>query len=247
MGTSILVIDDDVSTVETLQAILALDGYTVIPCTDPRSAQRLLHEHAPDLVLLDVMMPGLDGISLCLSIREHARREHARTPIIFLSAKFDPADRVIGLRVGADDYITKPYDADELLARIGSHLRRVRLTNDSPHAPCERFVYPGLELDDTVHAITVAGEPLDVTATEYRLLRVFLSRPNQVLSQKDLVDELHRQGVALQRHAIPVHLRRIRRKLEEVHGPADSITTVRGFGYRFSPPPLPTAPASRWR
>lgn len=232
MAASILVVDDDAALVDLIAAVLRSGGYRVIPCADPRRAQRLAVEHAPDVVILDVMMPGIDGISLCLALRERTR-----APIIFLSAKNDPADRAIALRIGGDDYLTKPFDTDELLARVDAQLRRSsRPTMPAQRPRDARIAYPGFVLDDQVHAVTVGERDLDLTATEYRILRALLAHPNRLMTREDLVEELDRQGADVEASAIPVHLRRLRRKIELARGPAASIITVRGFGYRFVPP-----------
>lgn len=232
MAATILVVDDDAALVDLIAAVLSAEGYRVIPCPDPRHAQRLAVEHDPELAILDVVMPGIDGISLC-----RALRERSRAPIIFLSAKDDPADRAIALRIGGDDYLTKPFETDELLARVGAHLRRAtRFAAPAPRPRDALLAYPGFVLDDQIHAVTVGGRELGVTATEYRILRVLLAHPNQVLTREDLVDELERQGAEIGASAVPVHLRRLRRKVGLAHGPTASITTVRGFGYRFVPP-----------
>ncbi len=239
--TLIMVVDDDAEIVSTLEKILKDEGYDVLSTTDPRSARSLIEAQQPDLIVLDVLMPGLDGISLCLAVREMSR-----VPILFLSGKSEPGDRAIGLRVGADDYISKPFDTDELLARIAAHLRRSHSVSKQPLPSSQRITFPGIVIDDYTHTVMIAGTLIDATATEYRILRVFLRHPNEVLSRDALVAELAREGADLETHSIPVHLRRLRHKIELAHGPVESIATVRGFGYRFTPPTDGRAVRAPW-
>ena len=174
MAQRILVVDDDRSIVKVLTAYLELSGYQVLPAYDGEMALQILRRERPDLVILDVMMPGRDGHEVTNLVR--ADKSLAATPIIMLTARVEDTDKIVGLELGADDYITKPFNAREVVARVKSLLRRVRL-DQSPNAAPHILTCGGLRLDLDQHTLTVDSAPVDLTRTEFNLLETFLSNP----------------------------------------------------------------------
>ena len=230
----VLIIDDDADTRDIVRQVLQQEAYTVTECSDGRIAVQKFREHRPDLVLLDVLMPGLDGINICLTIREESD-----VPIIFLSAKGEATDKAIGLRIGADDYLSKPFDMDELVARIRALLRRSRRrapeqaqANQGP-----RLEFPGLLIDLTKHDVEISGAVVDLTPIEFKLLVKLASEPNHLFTRDQLMQDVWDYEFLGKTRTVDVHIRRLRKKLEDANGPAQYITTVRGFGYRFNTPP----------
>jgi len=228
VAETVLVIDDDAQTLDVIQEVLREDGYSVTVCSDAKQALSAFKQTTPDVVLLDIMMPGLDGISICLQIREFSD-----VPIIFLSAKGQPTDKAIGLRLGADDYLGKPFDIDELSARVRAVLRRS--ATSAPVDTTQRLEYENLRIDLVKHEVEVSGKPVSLTPVEYKLLVKLASQPNQLFSRDQLVHDVWEYNFMGKTRTVDVHIRRLRKKLEDAGGPVDYITTVRGFGYRFSP------------
>lgn len=227
MPETILVIDDDDQTLNVVQQVLEDDGYQVATCADAKQAIKVFKQSNPDVVLLDIMMPGLDGISICLQIREMSD-----VPVIFLSAKGQPTDKVIGLRLGADDYLAKPFDIDELSARVRALLRRSR--SSTATGPLQMLRYDDLSIDLVKHEVEVHGEAVALTPVEYKLLVKLASQPNQLFSRDELVRDVWEYNFSGKTRTVDVHIRRLRKKLEDAGGPVDDVTTVRGFGYRFT-------------
>ncbi|MCL4509386.1 MAG: response regulator transcription factor [Chloroflexi bacterium] len=230
----VLIVDDDHDVREIVRRALELEGYVIYDCADGRQALDAFHRYQPDLVLLDVLMPGMDGINICLAIREESD-----VPIIFLSAKEQPSDKAIGLRIGADDYIGKPFDLDELAARVRALLRRARSAKaDLPHQEdsADRLIFPGIIIDLSRHDVEVNGKSLDLTPIEFRLLAKLASEPNRLFTRDQLMQDVWDHEFLGQTRTVDVHIRRLRKKLEDVRGPSQYINTVRGFGYRFSLP-----------
>jgi DNA-binding response OmpR family regulator len=229
----ILIVDDDPNTRNIVREVLDAEGYDVFECADGRLALDTFREVKPDLILLDVLMPGLDGISICLAIREESD-----VPLIFLSAKEHPSDKAIGLRIGADDYIGKPFDLDEFAARVRALLRRhQRRMSASPGIEtAERMEFPGLIIDMQRHDVLVNGVPVGLTPIEFKLLARMASEPNRLFTRDQLMQDVWDHDFSGQTRTIDVHIRRLRKKIDDVHGPAHYIITVRGFGYRFTLP-----------
>lgn len=230
----ILIIDDDADTRDIVRQVLQQEAYTVSECSDGRVAVQTFREHRPDLVLLDVLMPGLDGINICLTIREESD-----VPIIFLSAKGEATDKAIGLRIGADDYLAKPFDMDELVARIRALLRRAhrRAPEQAQGNQGPRLEFPGLLIDLTKHDVEISGAVVDLTPIEFKLLVKLASEPNHLFTRDQLMQDVWDYEFLGKTRTVDVHIRRLRKKLEDANGPAQYITTVRGFGYRFTTPP----------
>jgi len=220
----ILVVEDDDVLALTLRDDLELEGYTVEVVGDGATASARARTGQFDLILLDVMLPGRDGFEVCRDVR----RAGLRMPIILLTARAQEADKVLGLEIGADDYVTKPFSARELRARVKAALRRGVTT---PVADIERF--GDIELDLTRGEIRRAGAVLDVTPTEFRLLATLVKRRGQVLSRQRILDEGWGPGTFITDRVIDTHVANLRKKIEPEPSNPVFIVSVRGQGYRF--------------
>jgi len=221
----ILVVDDDEPVATSVCDLLREEGYAAKAVTDPRKAIETFTAFQPDLVILDVLMPSVDGISLCLQLRRESD-----VPVLFLSAKREPPDRVVGLRIGADDYIGKPFDSDELLARIGALLRRGRAPRDDGHGQLRfgRFVI------DLGSVQAIAGERhIPLTPTEFKLLRTLAHEPGRVFTRDDLLTTVWGYEPGSDTRLVDVHVGRLRKKLQDAEVSEVLIETSRGFGYRL--------------
>ncbi len=221
----ILVVEDEPTLATGLKDNLEVEGYTVEVVDEGDVALERILESRHDLVILDVMLPGRDGFSVC----REARAAGVRTPIIMLTAKGQEVDKVVGLELGADDYVTKPFSPRELLARIKAVLRRVQ--DDSKEGKVYRF--GDVIVDTGKFEVTRNGEKIDVTATEFKLLQVLLEHRGQVRTIDQLLDEVWGKDVFLTDRVIYTHLNNLRHKIEmDPHNP-EFLTGVRGVGYRF--------------
>lgn len=226
MAARILVVEDEAAIREMLSFVLEQQGFDVIEAENFDRAMAQLVEPYPDLILLDWMFPGGSGISLAKAIRRH---EHTRnTPIIMLTARGEEEDKLRGLEVGADDYITKPFSPKELVARIKAVLRRTM-----PTALEEVLEAQGLALDPVSHRVTLNDQPLSVGPTEFKLLHFFMAHPERVYSREQLLDHVWGTNVYVEDRTVDVHIRRLRKAIGG-HGHQDFVQTVRGAGYRFS-------------
>jgi two-component system OmpR family response regulator len=221
----ILVADDDGHIREVVRFALQQGGYDVVEARDGREACERLAEGGVDLVVLDIIMPEADGLEVCRRVRRTSS-----VPIIFLSSKDDELDRVLGLELGADDYLSKPFSPRELLARVRAILRRLR-EPPAPAAKAEVLRRGPLELDLGRHRCSWAGREVVLTVTEFALLQALLGAPGKVFSRDDLVDRAWGPGHAITDRTIDSHVRRIRQKLGALG--ADPIETVYGVGYRL--------------
>jgi DNA-binding response OmpR family regulator len=226
MGTTVLVVDDEPIVREVVVSYLRREGYRTLEAGDGDSARRLLEKEPPTLVVLDLMLPGTDGLELCRWIR--ARSE---LPVIMLTARGDEADRIVGLELGADDYVTKPFSPRELAARVRTVLRRT--ANDIPRA--ERLSFDGLDIDTRTREVTRKGEPLKLTAKEFDLLWFMANHARQVFSRDQLMDRVWGYEAALDTGTVTVHIRRLREKIEDEPSRPRFLQTVWGVGYRFNP------------
>jgi DNA-binding response OmpR family regulator len=223
---TVLVVDDEPIVREVVVRYLERDGYEALEADDVQSARDLLQRHSPSLVVLDIMLPGGDGLELCREIREGSE-----IPIIMLTARADEADRIVGLELGADDYVTKPFSPRELTARVRTVLRRsVPRPNGS-----ERLVFGELEIDGVTHEVFVRGESIRMTAKEFDLLSFLARHPRQVFSRQQLMDGVWGYEAAYDTGTVTVHIRRLREKIEADAARPRWIETVWGVGYRFSP------------
>jgi DNA-binding response OmpR family regulator len=221
----LLVVDDDEDIRALLRLILERAGYEVDEQADGRAALRAFHTGRHDLVLLDVTMPKLDGWEILERIRDLSE-----VPVLMLTARDSESDRVRGLRSGADDYVTKPFDRDELLARVEGLLRRAP-REDEPVSYSDSF----LQVDFVQRAASIEGRAVALTRLEYNLLEAFVRHPNQVLSQEQLLELAWEDPHAVSRDQVKLYVGYLRKKLGKI-GDASPIETVRGFGYRFRPP-----------
>lgn len=232
---SILLVDDDAQVREMLFEYLSGHGFHVSPAEDARAARALLAMHAPDLVLLDLTMPGEDGLSLARHLREHFD-----VGIIMVTASTSVVDRIVGLEIGADDYVAKPFDPRELLARIKSVLRRVRArkapAGAAGAAATQRVRVGACELDLDTHRLFAAdGSEIPLTHMEFDLLRVFATRPNRVLSRDDILNLTQNRDWDPFDRSVDIRIARLRRKVEPDPAQPRVIRTVRGAGYMFVP------------
>ena len=225
----LLIVDDDERIRGLLQKFLMRHGFLVSSARDAAHAERILSGLDFDLVVLDVMMPGEDGISFCKRLRE--TRD---LPILLLTAKNETDDRVAGLEAGADDYLAKPFEPKELLLRINSILRRVPATEPADVAP--KVLHLGALRYDVEKGSLWQGEiPVRLTATESQLMRIFSGAPGEAMSRAKLVEDLGRDGGQAQERAVDVQITRLRRKLEADPKQPRYLQTVRGAGYMLSP------------
>ena len=225
---TVLVIDDEKDLLELVRYNLEKEHLDVITASDGASGLEIGLKHKPDLVVLDLMMPGMNGLEVCKQLRADART--GRVPIIMLTAKAAETDKIVGLEMGADDYITKPFSVRELLARVRAVLRR-----SNPQQPAGDVIRRGpLVIDVTSHEVTWAGQRVQLTATEFRILEYLAGRPGRVLSRDDIIDAALGREASVFHRTIDVHMTALRKKL----GPGGShIETVRGFGYKWSDAP----------
>jgi two-component system, OmpR family, alkaline phosphatase synthesis response regulator PhoP len=221
---AILVIDDEKDLVELVSYNLQKEGFVVRFARDGESGLASAAGNPPDLVLMDLMMPGMDGLEVCRRLRADSRT--AAIPIIMLTAKSGESDRVVGLELGADDYVTKPFSPRELAARIKAVLRRV-----SPQTTPSTVIHRGdLTIDPTRCEVSCAGKGIVLTASEFRLLHFMATHPGQVFSRSDLIDGALGRDVSVVDRTIDVHVTGLRKKMGHS---GEWIETVRGFGYRF--------------
>lgn len=223
----IVAIEDEPDILEIVRYNLEKESYEFIGETDGEEGLNLIRRELPDLVLLDVMLPGIDGLEICRRLKyEAATRE---IPVIMVTARSEESDVVLGLEVGADDYLTKPFGPRELVARVRAVLRRGKVQLDGEDQT--RVVFDRLSIDPSRHEVVCDGRPLEMTATEFRLLYFLASNPGRVFSRQRLVKEAIGEDVYILDRNIDVHVRAIRKKLGEG---MDYILTVRGVGYRFA-------------
>jgi two-component system phosphate regulon response regulator PhoB len=223
---TILVVEDEAAIREMLNFSLGRAGFDVFEAADARQAQDMISQQVPDLILLDWMLPGTSGVDLAQKLRHNARTREL--PIILLTARGEEENKIKGLDAGADDYVTKPFSTQELIARIRAVLRRtVSPGNDDIIKAGE------LSLDTVSHRVLVQETPVDLGPTEFRLLHFFMSHAERVFSRSQLLDQVWGNNVYIEERTVDVHIRRLRRALEP-YGCDKYIQTVRGAGYRFS-------------
>lgn len=219
----VLLIEDEPSQRALLAYNLQAEGFEVVEAGDGEEGLLLVEEEAPDLILLDWMLPGLSGIEVCRRLK--TRTETRALPVIMLSARSEEVDRVRGLETGADDYMVKPYLLAELMARARAHLRRSR-----PVTVGERLEWQDIVLDAETHRVTRGEAMLKLGPTEFRLLTTFMERPGRVWSREQLLDRVWGRDIYVDTRTVDVHVGRLRKALT-VHGHEDPIRTVRGAGY----------------
>jgi DNA-binding response OmpR family regulator len=224
--TTVLVVDDEPIVREVVVSYLEREGYRTLEAGDGDRARELVEAESPNLVVLDVMLPGIDGLELCRWIRARSG-----LPVIMLTARGEEADRIVGLELGADDYVTKPFSPRELAARVRSVLRRS--TADAPEA--ERLVFDFLSIEARTREVSKNGVELQLTAKEFDLLWFLARHPRQVFSRDHLMDRVWGYESALDTGTVTVHVRRLREKIEDDPSRPRFLQTVWGVGYRFVP------------
>ncbi len=221
----ILVVDDEPKIIQLTQDYLENAGFSVISAGDGERALAVIQVEKPDLVVLDLGLPGMDGLDVCRSIRKTSN-----LPIIMLTARDEETDKLVGLELGADDYITKPFSPKELVARVRSVLRRSELVQEG-----REVIRAGdVTLDLPRMQVTVGGEEIELTATEFQLLQTLASQPGRIFTRSQLLNAVHGIAIESYERAIDAHIKNIRRKLEPVPHEPRYIQTVYGVGYRFS-------------
>src|SRR5215203_2940122 len=224
--TTVLVVDDEPIVREVVVRYLEREGYRTLEADDGDQARLLLERHDPSLVVLDVMLPGPDGLELCRWIRHRSE-----LPVIMLTARGEEADRIVGLELGADDYVTKPFSPRELIARVRSVLRRTE-----PKSTCNgKLSFTDLEIDPSTREVVVAGAPQKLTAKEFDLLHFLASHPRRVFGRDQLMSRVWGYESALDTGTVTVHVRRLREKIELDPSRPCRLETVWGVGYRFRP------------
>ena len=223
---NILVVEDEDAIRGMLMMVLDQAGFMPIAAADAEDAQKILNENLPDLILLDWMLPGISGVEWARRLKKEPI--YRDIPIILLTARGEEEDKVRGLEIGADDYVSKPFSPKELVARIRAVLRRSgKIQGQS------QITLGDLILDTEQHRLSIGDKQLEVSPTEFRLMHFFMSHPDKVYSRTQLLDQVWGRSVYIEERTIDVHIRRLRKILEE-YGREDLVQTVRGFGYRFS-------------
>lgn len=229
MDKRILIIEDEQNIVDILAFNLQRDGYETLEAMDGATGLELALERDPDLILLDLMLPRMDGFEVCRRLREAGRT----TPVIMLTAREEETDKVLGLELGADDYITKPFSMRELLARVKANIRRTAMTGTA--APAQRMELNRITVDTQAMMVYKDGKPLELTQREYELVRVLAGQRGQVFSREALMEQVwNYEGYVGDVRAVDVAVRRLREKLEDDPAEPQFIVTRRGAGYVFS-------------
>src|SRR5512132_1449530 len=224
--TQVLVVDDEPTIREIVVRYLERDGFATLEAADGDRARELVERESPDLVVLDLMLPGTDGLELCRWIRSRSS-----LPVIMLTARGEESDRIVGLELGADDYVTKPFSPRELAARVRTVLRRAELELVTD----ERLTFDGLVIDSSSREVTRGGEPLRLTAREFDLLWFMANHPRRVFAGEQLMRRVWGYSAAVDSGTVTVHMRRLREKIEEEPSRPRHLETVWGVGYRFTP------------
>jgi len=225
-GQRILLVEDEESLAESIRYSLEREGYAVSVAGDGRVAIERFRADSPDLVILDLMLPEMSGLDVCRMIRESST-----VPIVMVTAKDSEADKVTGLELGADDYVTKPFSVRELVSRIRAHLRRMHM--QAPTKGDEILTGGPVEMDVARHEIRIDGEPVAFPPKEFELLQVFLTRKGRLLTREHLIEEIWGYDYVGDTKTLDVHVKRIRQKIEDDPHAPTFLLTVRGLGYKF--------------
>ena len=226
MPKRIAIVEDEAELATLIEYNLTRQGYQTQILAGARNTMKSLEQYKPDLILLDVMLPEIDGFELCRQIRQSALL--GRIPVLFLTAKSEEVDRVLGLEIGGDDYMTKPFSPRELVARVKAHLRREEMDTD----PVIQEIGP-FRLDRNGHRVYLGDRELTLTSTEFNLLEFFLTHPGRAYSRDQLLESVWGEQRYVTPRTVDVHVRRLREQIEEQADNPRYLTTVRGFGYRF--------------
>ncbi len=231
MTHKITLVDDDRNILTSVSMALEAEGFGVKTFNDGEEGLKGIVASPPDLVVLDIKMPRMDGMEVLSKLREQSA-----IPVIFLTSKDDEVDEVIGLRMGADDYITKPFSQRLLIERIRALLRRqdlLKQKEDGPKTAGERVLRGHLELDDARHLCTWKGKPVNLTVTEYLLVKALAQRPGHVKNRDQLIDMAYGENIYVDDRTIDSHIKRVRKKFKETDAEFNHIETLYGIGYRY--------------
>lgn len=231
MTHQIALIDDDRNILTSVSMALETEGFEVKTFSDGEEGLKGVVANPPDLVVLDIKMPRMDGMEVLSKLREQSA-----IPVIFLTSKDDEVDEVIGLRMGADDYITKPFSQRLLIERIRALLRRqdlMKQKEEGPKATAEKVTRGNLELDDARHLCTWKGKPVNLTVTEYLLVKALAQRPGHVKNRDQLIDMAYGENIYVDDRTIDSHIKRVRKKFRQVDDDFNHIETLYGIGYRY--------------
>lgn len=223
----ILIVDDEAAIREMLHLALKKAGFNILEAADVRQSKAAIYNQLPSLILLDWMLPGTSGIEFARQLKKEPQTQ--QVPIIMLTAKGEETDKVRGLEVGADDYITKPFSPRELIARVKAVLRRFA----SVHQENKQLIVKALQLDPAEHRVLIKGEEVQIGPTEFRLLHFFMKNPERVYSRNQILDQVWGGNVYIEERTVDVHIRRLRKILADYEY-EQLVQTVRGVGYRFS-------------
>ena len=227
MGSRVLVVDDEVQIVRVLRGYLEKGGFTVLTAHDGEEALRIARQESPDLIVLDLMLPGMDGLDVCRLLRKESS-----VPIIMLTARVEETDRIIGLELGADDYVSKPFSPREIVARVRAVLRRTRGAEAVPDEN-EILEMGPLQLDAARHSLMVGGRAAELTPSEFEILRVMMKAPGRVFTRAQLLEAV--QGVTYEGYerTIDTHIKNLRQKIEAEPRQPRYLHTVHGIGYKL--------------
>lgn len=225
MPPPVLIVEDDHNTARLVQTYLEREGFATLIAHDGRQALEMAARHQPMFVILDLMLPEIDGWDVCRRLRAASN-----VPILMLTARQEEIDRIMGLSLGADDYVVKPFSPRELVERVKAILRRTR-GNEGKE---EVLQAAELVLDHKKHKVTLNSRPLNLTSSEYKLLRALMAAPGRVFSREELLEKFYRHGETVVDRVIDVHIGKLRQKIEQDPANPRYILTVRGFGYKFS-------------
>lgn len=230
---SIMVVEDDQDIRELVSYNLGKEGYTVVSAESGEQALKLIESANPDLIVLDIMLPGMDGIEVLRSLKQGSR--YAQIPVIMATAKSEDSDIITGLELGADDYIAKPFSPKVLIARIRSLLRRTQSRINEARALDELVQVGPITLDAGRHEVSLKGQPVDLSATEFAILEFLMRNPGWVFSRNQIIDAVRGKDYPVTERSVDVQILGLRKKLGEA---GNRIETVRGVGYRFQDSPL---------
>jgi DNA-binding response OmpR family regulator len=231
IGETILVVDDEPTIVEVVELYLLREGFKVLTAADGNAALDMVQQQRPDLVVLDLMLPGMSGLDVTRQLRTGGA-----LPIIMLTARGEETNRVVGLELGADDYVTKPFSPRELVARVKAVLRRAQPASAPEPADTHVIAIGGLRLDVAARSVTLDGQPVNLTAREFDLLLFLMRRPSQVFTREQLLDNVWGYTFASEMSTVTVHIRRLREKIERDPTNPSFLQTVWGVGYKFERP-----------
>jgi phosphate regulon transcriptional regulator PhoB len=228
MLKKILIVEDEHDLIKLLKYNLEKEGFKVGHTTDGSLALAEIRREMPDLVILDLMLPGMDGLEVCRQLRRNDR--FATIPVLMLTARSEEADRVVGLEIGADDYVTKPFSMRELIARVRALLRR----HDVPDTVRNAIQRGELRIDPSAHSVSIMGKEIELSALEFRLLHHLASHPGMVFSRDQLLDRVWGNDRSVTQRSVDVYIRRVREKIELKPQDPIYLQTVHGVGYRFA-------------